>query len=52
LVGVVVIGNSGLANGFASLQPLLGVAIVFGAGQQAVTQFLDKRAGEIIASAP
>jgi hypothetical protein len=25
---------------------------VFGAGQQAVTQFLDKRAGEIIASAP
>ena len=30
----------------------LGVAIVFGAGQQAVTQFLDKRAGEIIASAP
>ena len=52
LVGVVAIGNTGLASGFASLQSLLGVAIVFGAGQQAVTQFLDKRAGEIIASAP
>jgi hypothetical protein len=52
LVGVVVIGNTGVASGFASLQSLLGVAIVFGAGQQAVTQFLDKRAGEIIASAP
>jgi len=51
LVGVIAIGNAGVTNGFASLQALLGVAIVFGAGQQAVTQYLDKRATEIISSA-
>jgi hypothetical protein len=52
VVGVVVIGNTGVATGFASLQSLLGVAIVFGAGQQAVTHILDNRAKEIIGSAP
>jgi len=48
LVGVIVIGPSGVTQGFASLQSLIGTAVVFGAGQQLVTQFLDKRAGQII----
>lgn len=52
LVGVVVIGNTGVTNGLTSFQSLIGVAIVFGAGQQAVTQFLDKRAGKIVESGP
>jgi hypothetical protein len=52
IVGVVAIGNAGVTNGFDSLQSLIGVAVIFGAGQQAVTQFLDKRAGKIIDSAP
>jgi hypothetical protein len=52
VVGVVTIGNPGVATGFASLEAVLGIAIVFGAGQQAVTRFLDKRAGKIIESAP
>ena len=51
VVGVVVIGSSGATTGLASLQSLLGVAVIFGAGQQAITQFLDKRAGTIIAKA-
>jgi hypothetical protein len=33
------------------MQALAGVALVFGAAQQAVTQFLDKRAGQIIEGA-
>jgi hypothetical protein len=48
LVGVVVIGSSGVTKGFSSMESLLGVAIVFGAAQQAVTQYLDKRAGQIL----
>jgi hypothetical protein len=52
LVGVIAIGNPGVSDGFTSLSTLLGVAIIFGAGQQAVTRFLDRRAGEIIASTP
>ncbi len=52
VVGVVVVGNAGVTSGFGSLQSLIGVAVVFGAGQQAVTQFLDRRAGKIIDSAP
>jgi type IV secretory pathway VirB2 component (pilin) len=51
VVGVIAIGSTGVTNGFASLQALVGIAIIFGAGQQAVTQFLDKRAGKIIDSA-
>lgn len=51
MVGVVVIGSTGVTTGFASLQALIGVAIVFGAGQQAITQFLDKRAGQLVAQA-
>ncbi len=52
-VGVIAIGNTGIAkNGFTSLQALLGVAVIFGAGQQAVTRFLDERAQKILASAP
>jgi hypothetical protein len=51
MVGVVVIGSTGVTTGFASLQALIGVAVVFGAGQQAVTQFLDKRAGQLVAQA-
>jgi hypothetical protein len=50
-VGVLAIGNSGLVTTYDSLQVLLAVAVVFGASQQAVTQFLDKRAAEIVASA-
>jgi len=52
IVGVVAIGNAGVTNGFDSLQSLIAIAVIFGAGQQAVTQFLDKRAGKIIDSAP
>lgn len=52
LVGVIAIGNPGVSDGFSSLSTLLGVATVFGAGQQAVTRFLDKRAGQIVASTP
>lgn len=49
MVGVVVVGSTGVTTGFASLQALIGIAIVFGAGQQAITQFLDKRAGQLVA---
>jgi hypothetical protein len=52
LVGVVAIGTGGVTAGFTSLQAMIAIAIVFGAAQQAVTQFLDKRAGEIIDSSP
>ncbi|MCU1452843.1 MAG: hypothetical protein JWN46_989 [Acidimicrobiales bacterium] len=52
IVGVVVTGSSGVTNGYGSLQSLIGVAVVFGASQQAVTQFLDKRATAIIDAAP
>lgn len=52
LVGVIAIGTGGVTSGFTSLQALIAIAIVFGAGQQAVTQFLDNRAGKIIESAP
>jgi hypothetical protein len=51
LVGVVAIGNPGLTEGFTSLATLLGTAVIFGAGQQAVTRFLDHRADQIIAAA-
>lgn len=51
LVVVIVIGGNGVTQGFASFQSLVGTAIIFGAGQQAITQFLDKRAGQIVASA-
>lgn len=51
MVGVVVIGSTGVTTGIASMQSLIGIAIVFGAGQQAITQFLDKRAGALISQA-
>jgi hypothetical protein len=49
VVGVIVVGNTGVA-GFDSVQALAGVAVVFGAAQQAVTQFMDRRAGELVAA--
>lgn len=52
VVGVIAIGQVGVTEGFSSLQALVAIAIIFGAGQQAVTQFLDKRAGKIIDSGP
>jgi hypothetical protein len=52
LVGVVVTGRAGVTTGFTSLQALIAVGIVFGAAQQAITQYLDKRAGQIIESTP
>jgi hypothetical protein len=52
LVGVIVTGSAGVTNGYASLGALIGIAVVFGASQQAVTQYLDKRAGQIIDSKP
>jgi len=52
LVGVVAIGADGVTKGFTSLQSLITTAIIFGAGQQLVTRFLDKRAGEIIDAVP
>lgn len=52
LVGVIAIGTGGVTKGFTSLQAFVAIAIIFGASQQAVTQFLDKRAGKIIDSAP
>jgi hypothetical protein len=51
LVGVIAIGNPGLTAGFTSLATLLGTAVIFGAGQQAVTRFLDNQADQIIAAA-
>lgn len=51
MVGVVVIGSTGVTTGFASMQALLGIAIAFGAGQQTITQFLDKRAGALVSQA-
>jgi hypothetical protein len=50
VVGVLAIENSGLVKRYTSLSVLLGVAVVFGASQQAVTQFLDKRAGQILSA--
>jgi hypothetical protein len=52
LVGVIATGSAGVTNGFASLEALVGVAVVFGASQQVVTQYLDKRATQIIDSKP
>jgi hypothetical protein len=55
LVGVVVVGGIGAtgvtasSSGFNSMQALIGVAVVFGAGQQTITQFLDKKAGQLVA---
>lgn len=49
LVGVVVVGSTSVTSGFSSMQALIGVAVVFGAGQQTITQFLDKRAGQLVA---
>jgi len=48
VVGVIVTGNAGLTTGYASMQALAGAALVFGAAQQAVTRFLDKRADQIL----
>lgn len=48
VVGVIVTGSAGVTTGYASMQALAGVALVFGAAQQAVTQFLDKRADQIL----
>jgi hypothetical protein len=50
LVGVIVIGSSGVTNGLSSMQSLAGVALAFGAGQQTITRFLDKRAVELTTS--
>jgi hypothetical protein len=47
-VGVIVTGSAGVTTGYASMQALAGVALVFGAAQQAVTQFLDRRADQIL----
>ncbi|HUZ39936.1 MAG TPA: hypothetical protein VMU68_00890, partial [Acidimicrobiales bacterium] len=51
MVGVVVIGSSGVTKGVASLEALIAIAVVFGSGQQAITQFLDKRAGQLVTQA-
>ena len=51
MVGVVVIGSSGVTKGFSSLEALIAIAVVFGSGQQAITQFLDKRAGQLVTQA-
>jgi len=48
VVGVIVTGSAGVTTGYASMQALAGVALVFGAAQQAVTQFLDRRADQIL----
>ena len=51
LVGVIVTGTTGATGGFTSLGAMLGIATVFGAAQQSLTGFLDKRAGQIVANA-
>jgi hypothetical protein len=51
-VGVIVIGGASVTTGFQSLPALIGAAVVFGAAQQALTQFLDKRAASLIDSGP
>jgi hypothetical protein len=52
VVGVIVTGSAGVTSGYANIEALVGVAVVFGAGQQAVTQFLDKRAGQLVDKLP
>ncbi len=53
LIGLLVI-NAGVATLTTSstLAPKLLLAIVFGAGQQAVTQFVDERAKQILSATP
>lgn len=48
-VAGVVLVSTAIANDPSSLQAVLALAVVFGAGQQAVTKSLDNRAAEIIA---
>lgn len=50
VTGVILVSNSGVTNGFRSFQLLVAAAIVFGAGQQAVTRILDERANKLSAS--
>ena len=53
LVGVVVIGLPAASSGdTSSFSALVGAAIVFGAGQQAVTRFLDTRAQQVVDAMP
>lgn len=51
LSGVIVLDSASVTNGFGSLEALLGAAIVFGAAQQVVTQYLDRRAGKLLSGA-
>ena len=52
VIGVVLIGGTDVTTGPRSLEALLGLATAFGAAQQAVTQYLDRKAGKIIESGP
>lgn len=52
-VGVLLAGSTtGITTGFTSLPAMLAASAAFGAGQQVVTQFLDRRAGQIASGAP
>ena len=52
MIGAIFFGGTTVTKGFQSLPALVAAAIAFGASQQAVTQFLDKRATTLIASRP
>lgn len=51
-VGTIVFGATTATTQSQSLATLIGAAVVFGAAQQTVTQFLDKRATSLVASSP
>ena len=52
VIGVVLTDGTTITKGSNTVAALLTVATVFGAAQQAITQYLDRRAGEIIKSGP
>lgn len=50
VVGIMLVIGGLVVTTVSSTAALLGVAIVFGAGQQAVTAFADRRASELLSS--
>ena len=47
-IGVAAVGTGVVVGVYASLESVLLLSIVFGYGQQAITKFLDERAGEMV----
>ena len=51
VVGIMLVIGGLVETSVSSTAALLGLAIVFGAGQQAVTAFADRRAAELLGPA-